>query len=390
MGIKNVVIILSAIALAAIVFFLVRFTEFYNKIYSPKTTVVKKHPIEKSSYNILLLGYAGGVHEGTYLTDTMMVAHVDVKKKKVVLISLPRDIWVKVLTKSGKPFHLKINTLYELELLGEPFPDIQNKNLVNKTITDITGLPIDYFVAVDFYGFTRAIDILGGIDINVERSFSDERYPIEGKEKDLCGKEEQFSKIEKFLNDKEATLTAERDKLFKKESELETFFKDIADKPQVVFPCRYEAISFSRGPTHMNGETALKYARSRYSSQDGGDFGRAARQQKVLEAMKEKVLSIGFVPKVIPLLDELEEDIKTDIPAVQLNKFLAENVRASEYKLTNLVLSDNEWLKSLRSSDGQFVLIPEEGEDQWNGVKFWIKKAIEGIIITPSPSPVKN
>ncbi|OGK50698.1 hypothetical protein A3B50_03460 [Candidatus Roizmanbacteria bacterium RIFCSPLOWO2_01_FULL_40_42] len=385
MKMKNVVIVLFAIVLAAVVFFLVRLGIFYGKIYNPKNSVEKKPSVEKSSYNILLLGYAGGTHEGTFLTDTMIVAHVDLKKKSVVLVSLPRDIWVAVPTKSGDPFHVKINTLYELELLGEPFPDVVGKNLVNKTIENIAGLPIDYFVAIDFYGFTRAMDILGGIDVNVDKSFTDERYPIEGKEKDLCGKDEQFTKVEKYLGDTESTLEAERDELFKKEPNLKKFFTDITDEPQNAFPCRYEKISFAKGLAHMSGETALKYARSRNSPEDGGDFGRARRQQKVIEATKDKVLTIGFVPKIIPLLDELEEYIKTDMPAVQLNKFLGENIHANEYKITNLVLTDNEWLKSSRSSDGQFVLIPEEGEDQWNGVKLWVKKATEGIIITPSP-----
>src|SRR3989338_5707406 len=335
MKMKNVVIVLFAIVLAAVVFFLVRLGIFYGKIYNPKNSVEKKPSVEKSSYNILLLGYAGGTHEGTFLTDTMIVAHVDLKKK------------------SGDPFHVKINTLYELELLGEPFPDVVGKNLVNKTIENIAGLPIDYFVAIDFYGFTRAMDILGGIDVNVDKSFTDERYPIEGKEKDLCGKDEQFTKVEKYLGDTESTLEAERDELFKKEPNLKKFFTDITDEQQNAFPCRYEKISFAKGLAHMSGETALKYARSRNSPEDGGDFGRARRQQKVIEATKDKVLTIGFVPKIIPLLDELEEYIKTDMPAVQLNKFLGENIHANEYKITNLVLTDNEWLKSSRSSDGQ-------------------------------------
>src|SRR3989344_197169 len=101
MKMKNVVIVLFAIVLAAVVFFLVRLGIFYGKIYNPKNSVEKKPSVEKSSYNILLLGYAGGTHEGTFLTDTMIVAHVDLKKKSVVLVSLPRDIWVAVPTKSG-------------------------------------------------------------------------------------------------------------------------------------------------------------------------------------------------------------------------------------------------------------------------------------------------
>src|SRR3990167_1840268 len=134
MKMKNVVIVLFAIVLAAVVFFLVRLGIFYGKIYNPKNSVEKKPSVEKSSYNILLLGYAGGIHEGTFLTDTMIVAHIDVKKKTVVLVSLPRDIWVRVPTKSGNTVHTKVNTLYEIEQFGDEFPDVQNKNLVNNTM----------------------------------------------------------------------------------------------------------------------------------------------------------------------------------------------------------------------------------------------------------------
>ncbi len=382
---KKVLIVLAAIALAAVVFFLVRVGIFYSRIYSPNS-VAKKPAMEKNAYNILLLGYAGGTHEGTFLTDTMIVAHVDIKKKTVVLVSLPRDIWVKIPSKSGDSLHTKVNTLYEMEQFGNDFPDVNNKDLVSKTIETITGLPIDYFVTEDFQGFVRAVDILGGIDVNVPKSFTDERYPIDGKEKELCDKEEQFKKVEKFLGEgEESTLAAEREDLFKKEPDLEKFYKDIEENPHLAFPCRYEKLSFVKGVVHMDGKTALKFARSRYAPEDGGDFSRAARQQKVIEAIKDKVLSIGFVPKVVPILDELEEHIKTDIPAVQVNKFLGESTHANEYKITNLVLTDNEWLKGSRSPDGQFVLLPEEGADKWDGVKLWIKNAINGKVITPSP-----
>lgn len=382
---KNALIVLGAIAFAAVVFFFIRVAGFYQKIYSPKSTVVKKAPVEKNAYNILLLGYGGGSHDGTYLTDTMILAHIDLKKKIAVLISIPRDVWVKIPTKSGADFHTKINSVYEMELFPEQYPDVQDKDLTSKIVGGITGLPVDNYVTVDFDGFVKAVDILGGVDVNVEKSFTDVRYPIDGKEKDLCEKDDQFKQIEPYL-EKRSDPSPERDAFFKDHADLKEFFDNIEEKPQEAFPCRYETLSFTKGTTHMDGTTALKYARSRYGAGDGGDFGRAARQQRVIEAVKKKVLSIGFIPKIIPLLSELENHIKTDIPGEQMRKFLDQAPGANEFKIINLVMTDNDWLKGGRSEDGQFILIPEAGEDTWSGVRLWLKNAVNGVIITPSPS----
>ena len=315
----------------------------------------------------------------------MILAHIDFKKKLTVLISIPRDIWVKIPTKSGDDFHGKINSIYEMELFPKQYPDVKDKDLTNSIVGGITGLSIDNFITVDFDGFVKAIEILGGIDVNVEKSFTDLRYPIDGKEKDLCGMDDKFKQVEPYL-EKRSQPSPERDAFFKDHADLEEFFKNIEEKPQEAFPCRYETLSFTKGLTHMNGATALKYARSRYGAGDGGDFGRAARQQRVIEAVKQKVLSIGFIPKVIPLLNELGNNIKTDIPVQQMKKFLDQALHANEFRMINLVMSDNDWLKGGRSSDGQFILIPEAGQDDWSGVQLWLKNAVSGLIITPTPT----
>ena len=303
-----------------------KFIGFYNKIHTEAQTKTVENK-EKTNYTFLLLGYGGGNHDGAYLTDTIMVANVDIKTKKVVLVSLPRDIWVKVPTKTD-PFHSKINAVYQMGLFPENYPDIDNKlltednpsGLIKKVINDITGLQVDAFVAVDFEGFTEAIDTLGGVDVTVEKAFTDFEYPIEGKEEELCEKEEQFKEIEKFLSpgfDEE-----EKKKLFAEKPDLEKFFNDITDNPPEAFPCRYETLNFSTGTTHMDGKTALKFARSRHAEADGGDFNRAKRQQQVMEAAREKVLSINFIPKIIPMLDQLEEHIITEFDLGNNNKIL--------------------------------------------------------------------
>ncbi len=349
--------------------------------------------VEKTAYNILLLGYGGGAHEGTYLTDTIIVLHVDTKTKKNVTVSIPRDVWVKVPAKKGETFHAKINTVYQMGLFPQDYPGLDPKfvknqpetALVSHVLQQVTGLPIDYFITVDFEGFKKAVDVLGGVDIDVERPFTDPRYPIAGKEKDLCDKdtEEKFKQIEPYL-ESDDTKTEERNKLLKDKPELEEFLKNATESPELAFPCRYETLTFNAGIVKMDGETALKYVRSRNAPENGGDFGRAKRQQQFLEAIKDKVLSIGFIPKVIPFLDELDDHIKTDIPLDQLQKFLTEAGNASQYKTERLVLTEDGYLESSRSEDGQFILISKEGIDKLESVKLWIKNSILGT--TPPPT----
>ncbi|MEK7096915.1 MAG: LCP family protein, partial [Patescibacteria group bacterium] len=165
---KKTLIIIVAIFLAFGLFYFSKNFNFNKKSTLP---VIKPKP-EKTVYNFLLLGFGGGAHEGTYLTDTVMVANIDTKIKKATLFSIPRDLWIKLPTKSGEDFHTKINVLYQLELFPKDYPDL--KPVVTKTtISKITGLPIDGYVSVNFEGFTKAIDILGGIDIDIKRSFTD-------------------------------------------------------------------------------------------------------------------------------------------------------------------------------------------------------------------------
>ena len=247
-------------------------------------------PKEKTQYNILLLGYGGPGHDGPYLTDSMMVAHIDLKTNKTALLSLPRDLWIKLPTKSKADFHAKINSIYQLGLFPTEFPDVDTQKypdttLVKKAVSDITGLTIDNYVTIDFTGFTKGIDILGGVVVDVQKTFDDYEYPIDGKEKDLCGKDEDFAKIEKFL--KPGFSEDEKKDTLKDKPELEKFLKDITEDPKEAFPCRYEHLHFDKGKVFMNGETALKYVRSRHSAQDGNDFARGARQQQFVKSIKE-------------------------------------------------------------------------------------------------------
>ena len=110
--------------------FIGRLWGFYDKIHTEAKTT--NHPKEqpKDEFTILLLGYGGGKHEGTYLTDTIMVLNINIKTNKVLLVSIPRDIWVKVPT-DGEKFHAKINSVYQMGLFPEDYPAL-DKKLISK------------------------------------------------------------------------------------------------------------------------------------------------------------------------------------------------------------------------------------------------------------------
>ena len=384
---KKVSAALLGIILATVFFVLFKFSQFYRKIYVPQKNHLAK---EKKAYNILLLGYAGGKHEGAYLTDTILLLHLDLASKSAVLVSLPRDLWVKVPTQNGEDFHTKINSLYQMQLFPKNYPSLAKNYSFKKVFSSIIGLPIDNYVALNFAGFKKAIDILGGVDINVEKSFTDYQYPIDGKENDLCDEETEklFKQTQTFLQQEDNIQ--DKEKILKDNPKLEEFLKNSTESPYLAFPCRYEILTFKKGKTHMNGDLALKYVRSRHSADEGGDFARARRQQLLLEAVKEKALSLGVIPKIIPLLEELGDNLKTDIDLDQIKKFTKEATFASQYKIKTFVFSTENYLLSSTSSDGQYILIPKEGEDQWKKIQEAIKLLIKGIdptTLSSSPKP---
>ncbi len=380
---KKITIIIVGIFLAFGTFYF--FTKFQLGKKSTQTSIKPKQ--EKITYNFLLLGYGGGVHDGTYLTDTIMIANINTKLKKATLISIPRDLWVKLPTKSGADFHTKINAVYQLELFPKDFPDLKPIS-TKSVISQISGLQVDGYLSVNFAGFTKAVDILGGIDVNIKKSFIDEEYPIDGKEKELCDKdtEDLFKKAEPFITP--GFNPDERNQQFKDNPKLEEFVKNATSSPELAFPCRYEKLEFTKGITHMDGQTALKFARSRHSGADGGDFNRANRQQQIITAVKDKVLSIGFVTKIIPLMNEYKKDVKTDISLDVIKKFIEQADKSKEYKINTFVLTDQNVLKNAISDDRQYILIPQEGIDNWKEIQKNINNTIIGI--TPIPTATSS
>ncbi|HWY79178.1 MAG TPA: LCP family protein, partial [Candidatus Sulfotelmatobacter sp.] len=256
----------------------------------------------------------------------------------------------------------KINAAYELGLDNINYPNKQQQfkgadgggRLAEYAISQVTGLPIQYFVGMDFSGFKHTIDTLGGIAINVQPAFTDPSYPIDGKEDDPCG----------LTTVQIASLSAQIATGSATESNS--------------FPCRFETLHFDSGDQHMDGERALSYVRSRHSATDGTDFGRARRQRNLLVAVKAKIFSAGFIPQIVPFITSLGDDLRTDLSQDDVKTLLQNANSLNTYHITTLALTDKNYLKDIVSTDGQDVLESKDGLDNWTGVHNYISNMISG------------
>jgi LCP family protein required for cell wall assembly len=338
-----------------------------NPAVSPTATPT---PDPKAAYAILLMGYGGGGHEGGLLTDSMMVVRIDPRNQKISMISIPRDLWVPIPITGETVVDSKINAAYAIGSDDKKYPNkpieftgkAGGGELAKSVVEKMVGFKIDYFAALDFNGFIKIIDILGGININVPRTFDDPFYPIENNigvgNTDLCGKSAE----------EVTALTATMS----------------GDKLEQLFSCRYETLHFDKGIVHMDGITALKYARSRHSLTEGNDFYRAERQRQVILAVKDKVINIGFITKIIPTINTMTRNLTTDIDFVKMNELLNNAPELTKYKIIPVALTDKNVLIDAMSDGGQYILIPRIGENNWTEVRQFIDNP---AMLTPTVTP---
>jgi len=207
--------------------------------------------------NILVLGIGGQGHEAPNLSDTMMVISFDPKTKDAAMLSIPRDLYVKI--PAGLNTKQQYGKINAANAYGGP-------ELAARTVANVIGVPIHYYVLIDFSGFKQAIDAVGGVDINVPTAIYDSSYPCDNERGGFC------------------------------------------------------PFSIKAGLQHMNGTVALRYSRSRHST---SDFDRAARQQLVIAALRQKALQLSTLTnpvKLSQLIDAVGSHVKTDIQANELNK----------------------------------------------------------------------
>lgn len=258
--------------------------------------------------NFLIFGIGGLQHSGGELTDSILVASLDPKTKTLTMLSVPRDLYVK----DSLIGNSRINQVYTNA--DAHFKSSTKALEYAKTkVEEIIGVPIQYWVKIDFQGFKDLIDALGGIDVVVDKNLNDPFYP-----------------------------------------------KGETDG--------YEPFVLSAGPHHMDGELALKYARSRETT---SDFDRAARQQKIIYAVKQKALETSVVlskEKIEKILGVLKANVETNITVKEILTLGSYAKDLSEGKILQRLIHDDPgrcggflYTPDRAQYGGMFLLLPAGG-----------------------------
>mgnify|MGYP001101237059 CR=1 FL=1 len=270
--------------------------------------------------NVLLLGVGDEGHAGSTLSDTIILASYDTKSKAVSMISIPRDFYAKMPDGS----YTKINAAHAF---GEQKGEGKGPDYAVKTVEGVVGVPIHYYARVDFTGLEEIVNALGGVEVDVERDFCDYEY-------------ERRS--------------------------------------------RYNPLCFKAGLQKMNGETALKYARSRKAlGPEGSDFARSRRQQNILIAVKEKAFSAETAlnpAKILAVLESVGKHLKTNLGMSEIARVyeISKGINTKEIIQKNLDPESGLVLASSSPWAG-YILIPIEGQGQYSEIHEFVKNVFATI-----------
>lgn len=270
---------------------------------------IQENDTEPELMRILVLGIGGPGHEGSLLTDSIMLATVDLEQKKVGMVSIPRDL---AFPRSNNTFE-KINAVHawaEQDHPGEGAVRTAQK------FSDFFSVNIDHVIRIDFRGFAALIDAIEGIEVDVENTFVDNQYPT---------------------NDE-----------------------------------KWQTVSFKKGLQKMDGKTALMYVRSRHGNNgEGSDFARARRQQLVMLAVRQKLLSLNTLSdpgKLSKLYQTITNHIQSDLSPWDAMKLAPLLNDFSSDKIQTHVLTDAEDGELVAANiNNNFLLFPR-GND-WTQIK---------------------
>lgn len=283
-----------------------------NNPNSSYETEVIKSSDEEGQINAIFLGMAGENNNAPNLTDTIIVMSVDKKTKEGFLLSVPRDLFIKI---PGTNLYTKINALYQEGGIDS----------VQSILGEITGLSFDYDIVVDLEGVKRIIDQVGGIDVYVEDDIYDPSFPGPNNS--------------------------------------------------------YQLFTLKKGWQHLDGETALKYIRTRH--EPTGDFARMARQQKVLIALRERLSSLHPLWDLGIIFDvwkTVTGHFYTNLSFQNIKTFwkMAKNIDLEkiEFKTldppTGLLIPDH----ALLGNETAYILKPKAGLDNYLEIREYVKQLI--------------
>lgn len=250
--------------------------------------------------NVLLMGKDERPDESGVptRTDTMMVVRVDFDHRVAKLLSVPRDVWVALPGLQDRDISEgRINTAYYYgELYDAPGG---GPRVAMDAVTLNFGIPIDHYAIVNFDGFVRTVDALGGIEVEVPERIYDPLFPTENY--------------------------------------------------------GYMTLIIEPGLQHMDGATALRYARTRHQD---SDTERVKRQQLVLLAIRDKALTIDAVSKLPEIYAAVEGTFETDMSLAQLITYALAAQTIDRSQITTYVI-DQDVLSAWETPGGAHVWIPQ-------------------------------
>src|SRR6266566_2305420 len=268
--------------------------------------------------NLLVMGYGGSGHDGAYLTDSMVVMSLLPSSHHTTLISVPRDLWVQIPEGSGQ--YNKINYAYT-------YGSNNGANAVGggtaavQKVSAVTGLDVKYWLTINFQGFRDFINAIGGVDVYVPDSFT-ANYPAN-------------------------------------------------DDPNIN--PNWKKVKFTKGLHHMDGETAIEYARARYvldNPAEGSDFARSARQQIIIKAALDKVKQTSTWPSLYNALNALQHAIYTNLSLADLIQFALKMDLNNAHRVG---LSNQNVLVDATAPDGESILQPA---NSWQAVQDYVKQQL--------------
>jgi LCP family protein required for cell wall assembly len=282
---------------------------------------------ENDRVTVLLLGMGGEENDAPFLTDTIMVASFKPSTKDVALLSIPRDLLVPLPDRGWR----KINSV---NAFGETGESGEGGEYAREVVQSLLGIEIPYYVRIDFQGFRDIIDAVGGVDVYVDRSFTDATYPTSNH--------------------------------------------------------GVETISFAKGWNHLGGETALKFARSRHGNAgEGTDFARAKRQQKVMLALKEKLMTLGTYrnPATIAnLVASLRGNVRTNLQLGEMVRLVRYGQDLGELAVRHQVIDNGPQSPLVEGTyGGAYVLLPRN--DDWTQLQNAAKDAFTSAPLATDPAP---
>lgn len=284
-------------------------------------------PFGPERINVLLLGYSDESREGAYLSDSMNVISIDRATDTSTMIPIPRDLWVEGVPEV--PQNMKINEAFRIGTYADGLEN--GAELAAEAVTHVTGLEIHGWISLDFQGFAAMVDALDGIAL-----------------------------------------------------ENPTAFDYTWDEPN--FLAGNFQHSFQAGQLQLDGEQALDYARSRYTSvpQESSDFARLVRQQRVLQAIRAEVTGWQTLPRGLAVADSLAGHLRTNLPVFDL-AMLAGKLDVDH----RLELAEGVILSPTVNTIGQYILVVagQSSTTDYSPLHEFIRSGLTTTVAVTPPSP---